>query len=301
VVEDGLPPLTEKVSATPALTHRVGRLLRLGTMPLLECLKGLPGDERPGLVLALPETATALPLDRPKFLQLFTLQTHRRIDPARSDATAHTGRAGGLSAIGHGAHLIRTGFSRFLIAGGIDTYRDLYVLGSLDQQRRVKTATTADGFIPGEGAAFVLLAAAEAARAMGLPALATVGGFGAGFEAGHLYSEEPYRGDGLAGAFEQLLAPGVPAPIEEVYSSMNGENHWAKEWGVAFLRNKAAFRPDHAMHHPADCFGDTGAACGAIMVSIAARGIRDGYRRAPTLVYASSDNGPRAALLLGAA
>lgn len=301
VIEDGLPPLEEQVAATPGLTHRISRMLRLGTMPLLECLKGLPGDEKPGLVLALPENDTALPLDRQRFLQLFGVQGRRRVDPARSDVTSHVGRAGGVSAIGHAAHLVRTGYARFVIAGGIDSFRDLYVLGTLDGERRVKTSTTSDGFIPGEGAAFVLVAARDAAAAVGLQPLATIGPYGAGFEAGHLYSPEPYRGDGLAAAVSQLLAAGAPGPIEEVWSSMNGENHWAKEWGVAYLRHSAAFRSDHIIHHPADCFGDTGAACGAVMAALAARGIRDGYRRNPTLVYASSDRGPRAALLLTAA
>jgi 3-oxoacyl-[acyl-carrier-protein] synthase-1 len=82
---------------------------------------------------------------------------------------------------------------------------------------------------------------------------------------------------------------------------MNGESHWAKEWGVGFIRNRAAFHPDHGMHHPADCVGDTGAACGPLMTGLAALGLRDGYRRGPCLVYCSSDDGPRAALAVGAA
>ena len=54
------------------------------------------------------------------------------------------------------------------------------------------------------------------------------------------------------------------------------------------------------MHHPADCYGDTGAACGALMVSLAALGIKEGYRSSPALVYASSDQGARAALAVAA-
>ena len=49
------------------------------------------------------------------------------------------------------------------------------------------------------------------------------------------------------------------------------------------------------MHHPADCSGDSGAACGPIMAGLAALGIRDSYRRTPALVYGSSDRGARAA------
>ena len=81
---------------------------------------------------------------------------------------------------------------------------------------------------------------------------------------------------------------------------MNGENHWAKEWGVARIRNNGTFSAEHGMHHPADCYGDTGAACGALMVSLAALGIKEGYRSSPALVYASSDQGARAALAVAA-
>jgi 3-oxoacyl-[acyl-carrier-protein] synthase-1 len=300
VIDAALPQLVDRVSAIPTLTQRVSRMLRLGTTPLLECLEALPAEQRPGLVLALPEIDTNVPLDRARFLAAFALQAEERIDLTRSDAKSHSGRAGGLSAIGHAAQLVRSGYSRFMVGGGIDTYRDLFVLGTLDQERRLKTQTAADGFIPGEGAAFALLTTRQAASELGLPVIARLDSFGAGFESGHLYSAEPYRGDGLAAALTQLFATPMSGPIAEVYSSMNGENHWAKEWGVAYLRHRKAFRDDHRMHHPADCFGDTGAACGPTMVGVAARGIRDGYRQAPTLVYASSDRGPRAALVLSA-
>jgi 3-oxoacyl-[acyl-carrier-protein] synthase I len=121
-------------------------------------------------------------------------------------------------------------------------------------------------------------------------------------EEGHLYSEVPYRGEGLARAIEDLVVSGtLPLPVREVYSSMNGERHWAKEWGVSLLRNRAAFDPDHGMHHPADCTGDTGAACGPLMVGLAALGVAGGYRRSPCLVYGSSDDGARAVLGVTAA
>jgi 3-oxoacyl-[acyl-carrier-protein] synthase-1 len=297
VPEDGLPGLKDGL-ADAGLTAREARLLRLGTAGLGECLKALPPQQPPpGLALSLPETSTTRALDGPLFLQRFAQQTGGSFDVKRSDAS-HRGRAGGLTAIGQAADAIRSGQVPFMIAGGIDTYRDLYVLGTLDMEQRVKSAVNLDGFIPGEGAAFLLLSRGDAG---GLP-LAAVSRVAVAVDNGHLYSEQPYRGDGLATAVQQLAQSETAAgPIQEVYSSMNGENHWAKEWGVAFLRNRGAFLPDHGMHHPADCFGDTGAACGPLMTGLAALGIKQGYRRSPALVYGSSDRGPRAALVVRAA
>jgi 3-oxoacyl-[acyl-carrier-protein] synthase I len=297
VPEDGLPDLVEGLG-NAGVTARETRMLRLGSLALRECLKALPQPEPgPGLTLALPETSTTRPLDGQLFLQRFAQQTGGSFELRRSDAS-HRGRAGGLAAVAQAAEAIRTGQARFMLAGGIDTYRDLYVLGTLDMEQRVKSAANLDGFVPGEGAAFLLLGRADG----GAAPIAAVSQVALASENGHLYSDQPYRGEGLATAIQQLVQSGAAAsPIQEVYSSMNGEHHWAKEWGVAFLRNRSAFLADHGMHHPADCCGDTGAACGVLMVGLAALGIKQGYRHSPALVYGSSDRGQRAAVLVKAA
>jgi 3-oxoacyl-[acyl-carrier-protein] synthase-1 len=235
-------------------------------------------------------------IDGDGFLRHFARQTRTKFDPSRS-AAADDGKAGALMAISRAAQMVRTGQAAFALAGAIDSYRDLYVLGTLDAEERVKSSVHLDGFIPGEGAAFLLLTSTRTADTARLRPLAALTRLAIGEEAGHLYSSATYRGDGLARTFTQLFASGeVPAPIAEVYSSMNGESHWAKEWGVGFVRNRQAFLDDHGMHHPADCFGETGAACGPLLVGLAAIGMRDGYRRSPALVYCSSDHGARAAL-----
>ena len=299
VPEDALPPLVEEASGPSGLSARERRMLRLASMPLRECLLPLGERRQPiGLCLALPEVETTRPLARAAFLTHLAAQTGGLFDPSGSDAS-HVGRAGGFVALGQAVLTIQRGVADLVIAGGVDSYRDLYVLAKLDQERRVKSSGNLDGFIPGEGAAFLLLASARAAADQQLPVLGRVSPMANGFESGHLYSQEPYRGDGLATTFRQLVAQGVvDAPIREVYSSMTGESHWAKEWGVAYLRSKAAFQDDVRVHHPADCFGETGAASGPLLVGLAALGMKGGYRRSPTLAYGSSDRGPRAAVIV---
>ncbi|MHC4655026.1 MAG: beta-ketoacyl synthase N-terminal-like domain-containing protein [Planctomycetota bacterium] len=297
VMEEALPDLVPTFTEEKDLTYRESRMLRLGTEPLLDCVKPISSKtERLGLILALPETETTLPLDRPKFLQRFAKQTEEVFDLNKSSSTPK-GRAGGLLAIGQASRMIREGIVKFMIAGGIDTYRDLYVLGTLDMQGRVKSSSNLDGFVPGEGAGFLLLAGRQAAETAGLKPLAIISPVFEGFEEGHLGSEQPYTGDGLAAAVEKMFQESsLNEPVQEVYSSMNGENHWSKEWGVAYLRNQANFNPEHGIHHPADCFGDTGAACGLLLTGLAALGMMQGYRQNPSLVYCSSDQGQRAVL-----
>jgi 3-oxoacyl-[acyl-carrier-protein] synthase-1 len=117
-----------------------------------------------------------------------------------------------------------------------------------------------------------------------------------------LYSPEPYRGDGLAQTIRQLITETPPStPIRHVFSSMNGESHWGKEWGVGFIRNRAAFDPELNIVHPADSFGDLGAAAGPVLLGLASLALRDRRATGDVLVYCSSDHGQRAALMLTAA
>jgi 3-oxoacyl-[acyl-carrier-protein] synthase-1 len=299
VLEAGLPDLEDGVAGESRLAGRERRMLRLATMPLRECCQPLAAAGlRAPLHLALPETETLLPLEPPALLSRLAKQTKDAFDAAQSTANVD-GRAGGLLAVGRAAQQVREGTIPYALAGGVDTYRDSYILGTLDMEKRVKSPRNLDGFIPGEGAGFLLLAKRETAAAAGLTPLAKLSGVAEGFEEGHLYSDQSYKAEGLAQALQQLLEEDDPGqPIQEVYSSMTGERHWAQEWGVAFVRNKAAFAPDHGFHHPADCFGDTGAASGPVLVGLAALGMARGYRRGPALVYASSDRGRRAVTLV---
>ena len=291
----GIPPLTGKGLRT-ALAER---LMRLAIAPITECLAVL-GDSPPRvpLAIAVPTTA-AETLDGPAFAAKLT-ELVPLLD-TRGGAVFFD-RAGGLAAIGHAATVVTSGVAPYALGGGVDTLLDLRTLGTLDRDRRLKSDTHLDGCIPGEAGAFVLLATRATAQRDGRAALGVISTVAASIEPGHIGSAEPYRGDGLAQTLQALFAAGGTAePIQEVFTSMNGESYWAKEWGVAHLRTQASFDPNHAIHHPADCVGDTGAACGPLSVILAATGITGRYRRSPCLVYGSSDDGARTALTVAAA
>ncbi len=292
-----LPELLERVDIA-GVTSREDRMLRLAGSALDECLSSLPaGEPPPLLMLSLPECRTTIDIDEQRLLNRLAAQTGRDFDVAGSDAS-YRGRAGGLQAFAAAMESVHSGRTSLALVGGIDTYIDPYILATLDLDKRVKSDAHLDGFIPGEGAAFVLLAKAGAGA---LPALASVSKVAVGFEPGHIHSEDTYQGEGLAQTFQQLAeAEAASSPVETVLSSMNGEGYWAKEWGVARVRHDAMFHAEHDMYHPADCTGDLGAACGPMLLGLAALGIRQGYYRCPVLVYASSDYGSRAALILDA-
>lgn len=298
VPDEGLPPLATELTKQ-CLQYREARMLRLADVALQEALKPIKEDQPTiPLLLGLPEHHTTKPLEPKGFLIKLAQQFKARLDISRSVA-APNGRAAGLMAIKRATAMLEAKETEFVLVGGIDSLVDLYVLGTLDMQGRIRNEINSDGFSASEGAAFLLLTLAETAAQKGLQQLVQVLGSAMGHEPGHFYAEEPYLGEGLANAFSSLLAEAPPpSPIGCVYASFNGERYWGKEFGVARLRNSSAFIPDHQMEHPAECFGDLGAAHGPMLAALAAHGVSKHYRNSPCLVYASSDYGSRAAILL---
>ena len=299
VPDDGLPELADSLAALP-LQYRESRMLRMAHVALEEALAPLQGKAAPmPLLLGLPEQHTTLPLQPKKFLAHLDMQAPGLLDTENSVAVSR-GRAGGLMALREAAARLTRGDVPFVLVGGVDSLVDLYVLGTLDLQGRIRNEVNSDGFSPSEGAAFLLLTLGATAQSHGLKPLASLLGYAQGHEAGHLYAEDKYLGEGLAGTFASLFAETPPPqPIGSVYGSFNGERYWAREFGVARLRHSKAFVPDHQMEHPAECFGDMGSAQGPALAALAAHAVQQGYRQAPCLVYASSDYGDRAASLLG--
>jgi 3-oxoacyl-[acyl-carrier-protein] synthase I len=245
---------------------RYSRMIRLAGLALAQLNVGALGPVP--LLLAAPESSGD---HCPALLEHVAKQASVSVD-LRISRVFPVGRAGGL-------------------------------LDALWNERRLFVQGLSDGFIPGEGAGFVLLGRRGVGSRLGLAPLAQVLGTGAGIERGHLYSGEPHFGDGLADAFRAAFAssPNPPVPVRCVYAGLTGESFWAKEWGVAHLRNAKHFAEGVRIEHPVECIGDAGAALAPIMLGLATIGIARGYRPAPCLIWCGSDREQRAAVLLGEA
>jgi len=295
ISDEGLPPLADTLREA-CLQAREARMLRLAHAAMAEALAALPADAGPiPLLLGLPEHHSTIPLDPPAFLARLAEQSGAPLDLARSVAVAR-GRAAGLMALRQAAARLASGETQYVLVGGVDSLLDLYVLGTLDRDGRIRNETNNDAFSPAEGAAFLLLG--DAARHRQAP-LATISATALGQEAGHLHADAPYLGEGLADAISSLFKENPPAsPVACTYSSFNGERYWAREFAVSRLRNARHFADAMQMEHPAECCGDMGAAHGPVLAALAAHALAGGYRPGPCLVYASSDHGDRAALLL---
>jgi len=168
---------------------------------------------------------------------MLAAQTGLRFDRACSRVYP-LGRAAGLVALDDALGLLDSGAR----GGGAGRGRSTATStcrcsGPLDGEGRLRTGQVPDGFVPGEGAAFLLVTRESQGRRHGNLPLARVVGVGRATEAGHLYSAQPHRGDGLAQAFRAVLdAPGTGAPpaarapVARIYAGLNGESYWGKEW-----------------------------------------------------------------------
>lgn len=185
-----------------------------------------------------------------------------------------------------------------ILVGGSDSYRDYLRLGPLSEESRLLTANSMDGFAPGEAACFILLTRHPEMAMVRDEHIIALHPPGIADEPGHLGSEQPYLGEGLDQAFKKALVGHQKADIQSIFSSMNGENHWAREYGVANLRNKSAFSEMVEIEHPADQLGDLGNATGTLLIALAAEHLFNHVQKSTGLVYCSSDSAKRGAIVI---
>ncbi|HXC36693.1 MAG TPA: hypothetical protein VNV43_12510, partial [Candidatus Acidoferrales bacterium] len=289
-----LPPADPLVANFPGIAGLPNRMLRLAGLALAEAVQ-LPAVKKPiPVFLGLPER----PEPSRDFLNLLIAQSEIEIDLAASRLYPK-GRAAGIFALKEAIDTLCAGKHEFVIVGGVDSYWDNGLLQTLEIEGRLKTGINPDGYIPGEGAAFLLLARPEFANAQKLATLGIIGNTGFGFEKGHRYSQEPYRGDGLAETLADVFSRyDSKDRIRTIYTGLNGESYCGKEWGVAFIRNSNQFSDDAATEHPADCLGDTGAAMAPIMAALSVIAQQARYKNGPCLIWCTSDHGHCAACVV---
>jgi 3-oxoacyl-[acyl-carrier-protein] synthase-1 len=294
VPEDVLPPLNEELEKLP-LPSRARRILRLATPALQSVAEGLDGPVP--IFVGLPDlepTEAPWLVHVPAYLEKLA---GVRIDRQKSAIVPH-GRAAGLMALELAMNALQSHPRGTVIVGGVDTFLDLRLLATLDSEQRILGTRVVDGFIPGEGAAFFVLS-----RNDGTNPQVVVNGVASSMDEGHRYGTAPAKGEGLANALAQLRqrAGQLPGPIATTFAGFNGESFDAKMWGVARMRHNDLFSASMLIDHPADKYGDAGAATGAILLAVAAKSLLNGGRPGPALVWAASDREPRACAVVSVA
>lgn len=293
VPENALEQPSAEFDALP-LSSRGRRMLRLGAPALRALAKQLDGQPCT-LYLGLPDISVEDAPWMPDFPAWLAEQAGVTLDADASRAYAH-GRAAALLALQGALNAIAQDPAQQIVVGGVDSFLDLALLARLSEERRILGPNSMDGFLPGEGAAFLILRARPAAA--DTPSVALCGAASVA-DPGHRYGTEPARGEGLSDAIGAMRREyGDPRqPIATTFAGMNGESFDAKLWGVAHVRHSTVFAPALTVEHPADCIGDTGAASGAILAALAVHALSKSQRPGPALVWVASDRETRACAL----
>lgn len=293
IPEDALDPRDEEISPVAGnLSESHSYLLRIASKALVECLTLFNPKEPLPVFMACPENIPGTTNRvHPGFLKHLQIQSKANID-IQSSRMTFTGRAGGFEMIELAFKYLDSTKRDFVLVGGVDSYKYcLQHLSVLDNEDRLLVEGSGDGFIPGDAGGFLLLAMPAALEKYNLSPILSIARPASAQEPGHRYATEPYLGTGLASAFQQALTDVPTGEVSTIYSSMNGEGFASKELGVAMTRSQNKFSKNIEIKHPADCFGDIGAAFGPVLLGLMSR-----TKRCSGLAYGSADGPYRSAV-----
>ena len=254
--------------------RRDGRPLTLALLP--EAVAGADYHDPVGrmLAMALPPAKACLgaargafgPAEAARCAALLAARLPCRFDLALSGITC-TGQPGGLAALITGGDLIRAGRAEACLIGGLEAV-DVPMLDWLDSHRQLKAEDVPCGLIPGEAAGFVLLASDGFMARHGLPPRVQLVHGATAAEPSPWYGNQPADGSGLSAVLGGLLPPDGPR-ADVTFIDHNGQNWRAEEWLTAWLRHAPRLADPLDLRHPADGWGDIGAATGLLLVALA--------------------------------
>lgn len=276
------------------------KLVKMAARAVTEALRQVPGlvVENTPLLLGVAE------LERPGRLADLDLSLLHDIEQelglrfhASSNVIAR-GRVSAAVALLNARKLIHGGGHRHVLIAGVDSFLNGNTLSVYEQRERLLTSENSNGFIPGEGAAAVVIAAPVHSDQ---PQLTCVG-LGFGKETATVDAEDmPLRADGLAQAIRAALAEaGCGLEVMDYrLTDLSGEQYYFKEAALALSRTLRVRKPDFHLFHPADCIGECGAAIGPAMLAVALAASRKGYGEGPNVMcHLGNDAGERAVALL---
>lgn len=210
------------------------------------------------------------------------------------------GHTAGFRALAEARALLQKRAVPACLVCGVDSYVNAHSLAWLEQHWRLKTPENADGVIPGEAAAAVMLQAGEAqGKSPGEGVRVT--GLGFAQEPVDVFSEEPLLAVGLAEAARAALAE-AGQEIHEIdirLSDVTGELYGFKEQSLALTRLLRQRREEFPLWHCADSIGDTGAAAGVCQLVMAFHALQKRVARCERFIcFTSAVHGHRAVAIV---
>jgi 3-oxoacyl-[acyl-carrier-protein] synthase-1 len=205
------------------------------------------------------------------------------------------GRVSSGVALKHARRLIYEQSAPGVLVVATDTMLTWPTLDAYDRDHRLLTPENSNGFMPGEGAAALMLSKPgdkEQLQCLGL-------GFSS--EQAHINSGEPLRAQGLSVAIKEALADASMEmhTLDFRITDLSGEQYYFKEAALALSRILRAPRKEFDIWHPAECIGEVGAVAGFATLVVAEAACRKRYAHGPNILcHAGNDTGQRVATIV---
>lgn len=210
------------------------------------------------------------------------------------------GRAGVLATLNLAQKLFQQNNGiELIIIGGLDSYRHSAVLRDLSKQQRIAMIGS-NGFVAGEGAGFLVITNNKKYALKANQGYVQIHPPGLAVEQGYLGSQEPNLAQGLTSAIKTALDSSPELPVNQIYSSMNGEAIWYEEHIASTLRHRHQLGDDIAEKTTTSAYnvGDIGSASGALSLALSAHTLFTDAKPQRHLITTSSDKNQRSAVCL---
>lgn len=199
------------------------------------------------------------------------------------------GRPSGIVALEQARRILKKSEAPYVLIVGVDSYLSGVSVAHYLANERLLTPDNANGFIPGEAAAAVLVSATK-------PGGLALGGIGLAREAATIYNDEelPLRADGMTEAYHLAMeqANVTLAQVDYRIADLIGEQYFFKQSALAALRLERGRKEFQDLWSPAESLGNIGAAVVPMMIGMALAAQQKGYSGGtPVLIEASADDG----------
>lgn len=307
-VDEASDVTVSRLSRIPAEAARLDRMLALSTYALQETLEQLPGALPATIptLLSLPDPHSGAPYDEGELIT--SLQaTVKALTGAEAVLPASgvkpEGRAGIFTALQLARSVLQQGDFPFALVGAVDSLVDPRTVAMLESQGLLLGENNMDGRIPGEAAAFFVVALPTAipkaqpiAHIMAVELDTEPASFALSYS-----GKAINRAEGLARLFRRLHT--FSGRVDAVVAGQSCESFWGREFSYAYLRN-VDMMPEPLFHKTtAFSVGDVGAAAGAVAIHQALGEFQPqpSWTQRPrqsALVYDASDHGALGGLTL---
>jgi 3-oxoacyl-[acyl-carrier-protein] synthase-1 len=258
-------PITGALTPLRPKPGRLDRVAGLGLLALTDCAAGLPPSPLAVPVFVCSAETSDLGSPEGELLEAILAGAPFPVDRARSRILAR-GKDALPEALASIARLLTAREAPGCYLVGADSLIGRKRLRRLARAGTIVDGVNSDGFIPGEGAAALLLAP-HADRAT----KAIIAGLGSARDAG-LAKGQAATGQAIGQALDQALAEArlPPARLSAAVHDLAGQYALFEELALATARPPLASLPALKMIQPAIATGELGAASGVVSLAAAA-------------------------------